>query len=152
MSFADFDYTKTVDRLTAQVNNANTQLTDLDAKIAACDALTSTYSTLVGPECATMHARKTFVTKNVTDWNAVLTEITRIQALSTEDKASLYAIYAALGEDLKTWMARMLFNTTGLLADCSAILADGTLTSDQKTMLLKIVMQKYNININSRIV
>lgn len=152
MSFADFDYTKTVARLNAQVSSATAQVTDLDTRIAACDALSGSYSAVTGPECASLHARKTFVNKNLTDWNAMLTEISRVLALSSNDKAALYAIYVSVGEDIKTWMARMLFNTTGLLADSAAILADSTITSDQKSLLLKIIIQKYNININSRIV
>lgn len=150
MSFADFDYSQKVTQITSQRDNTVAHIAALNAEIESLQAVSATYSAITAPSIATATQQIVYHGQNVTAWNNILAEITRIQALSSEDKAILYQLYVCSSEQLARWMCHMLFNTTEMIANTASILADTELTSDKCMMLMKLVLQKIHVSVNTQ--
>ena len=145
MSFdTEFDYTAGETYLDDRITNFNARIATLDAEITALQAITG-YDDMTDPEEATKTRRKDLYVSYVADLQAARDEIDAIQALSVGNKTTLYNMYVAIGENKQFWMARMMFNYAGLVADGQPVLDDEALDAGQITLLGSLICQKYSI-------
>lgn len=151
MSFASFDYSRNLTFLNNSVTSATATVTTQTASLAALNAI-SGYDVLLAPEKVALQRTIDFNNENITTWNSVIAEINRVLALSDADKAKLYSLYQLSGESQDRWMAKMLFNTTELLAAGSPVLDDSALDNPCKCMVVKIIAQKTPVNRNVRLI
>jgi hypothetical protein len=145
MSFASFDYSTNLTYLNNNVTESTANVATHTASLAALNAI-SGYDTLLAPEKNSLQRSIDFNNDNITSWNNVIAEITRVLALSDADKAKLYSLYQLSEESQERWMSRMLFNTTALLEAGSPVLVDNALDNACKCMLVKVIAQQMPIS------
>jgi hypothetical protein len=139
------DFTPVVDGITLRMNNMQTQINADTTVVTQLQA--SQYSTLLDPEINIMLSNIAQYTTKVQNYQSILDEITRIQSMSVEDKASMYYYFTILGVSKMNYMTKMLFNTDALNNEnVQALYADVITPTETKLIIAKIIYDRFYIN------
>lgn len=146
MSFdTDFNFTPVV-------NGFNSRILELQSLVAIdtakCNMLTtSSYASLLTIEIAQLNYTINNLTNTINGFNAIINEISRIQALSVEEKTLIYYFYSVLGISKKPYMVKLLFNTS-LLSDpnVQAVYNDTTSAPEVKLLVAQALYNQFTVN------
>ncbi len=154
MSFdTDFDYSGAQSWLTNRIASQQALSDDLAAQIADLE-ITVGYDDLISTRIAALQAQKTRYDDNVTKLTEVSDEITALTGIPAEDKAKLHEFWTLVEEDKRSYMARILFNHTSMLANANfnALLADSANSVGQKQAVGSIICQNCNIDVRTTVI
>jgi hypothetical protein len=145
MSFdTEFDYTNVLSIVTEKISSAENTLTELQNQK---DLLLSapTYSSVVQTTIDNLTLQISALTNDISDMNAVSTEINNVANLSSTDKDTIYYFYTVVGNSRRSFMAKTLFNYLTALADpnISNLMADITTDPAAKTSVAKVIYDSY---------
>jgi hypothetical protein len=150
MSFdTEFNYSEVTIGLTRERDNLDSRLTSINAEKALLmsapaylsDPVVAARIESIDREVAALTTQK----NNITD---VLAEITVVNGLSSEAKASLYYFYTIVEVSKQDFMAKTLYNHVAALADprIIALQADNVTSAEAKTAVAKLVYGSYSIS------
>jgi hypothetical protein len=149
MSFDnDLDYGTIVTNLTAKISNLNNIVTTNTDIVAQLEL--SPYAILTASEIARLQDEITLSNTAIVNYQVILDEITRIQALSEEEKNLIFYYYSVLGVSKYDYMLKMLFNTNMLSNENVLTLYSDVVTAPE--IKLKVAKLIYNqILIDTRV-
>ena len=148
MSFdSELDYTKTVEYVTVKITALQLQVTEYTAKITQLQI--SPYVNIPSTVAEIVRLQTVIDMNNlaISNYQSLLIEIARIQALSAEEKALIYYYYTILGVSKLSYMIKMLFNTD-MLTDVNVLtLYNDTITPPEvKLMVAKLIYDAIAVN------
>lgn len=146
MSFdSTFDYTGSITFINNRTDTINVEISTITTKLADLANVDSAFDYLVNPEITTLNNTKNIYDNVVTNLQSLKGEIQIVTDLSSADKANLYSFYiASVGESKKQWMARLVYNTTGLVENVGNVLV-GNLSTIESNLMAQLVCQKFPI-------
>lgn len=147
MSFdSEFDYSGSITYIDNRTDTINVAVSAITTKLSNLSAVDSSFDYITAPEIASLNHTSNVYSTMVSNLQALKGEIGTVTGLTSGDKAKLYSFYTdTIQEPKERWMARMIYNTTGLVADAGNVIA-GNLTSNQATLVAELVCAKYPIN------
>lgn len=146
-TFEIFNYLSVVVFATSRKNTANAAITLSKSELAA---LPQNGNSAFARKQA-LNAKIAFQSEEFKLYDSLSTEITYINALSDDNKQTLYDLYVLSGVSKSDWMVKMLFNT-GKLLDFNASwnTIDPAPAVDQKVVAAKLIYDECLLNNASR--
>lgn len=148
MSFdTELDYTFNVTMFNTKINYLQNIIDTNTVTITQLQA--APYPSVTAAEITRMQNQNSAHLLKIQNYQAILTEIARIQALTVEEKALIYYYYTILDVEKKYYMIKMLFNTN-MLTDSNvlALYNDNVTDAPTKLIIAKII---YNQISNSNL-
>lgn len=150
MSFdSEFDYTGCISFIDNHTDSINAEISSITTRLSNLGNVNSAFDYLTGPEITSLNHTKNVYNGMVQNFQNLKGNIVSVTSLSSGDKSALYTFYtdalSLTNETKQTWMARMVSNTDGLIAEAANVNAE-SLSSTEKQLLAEIICQKYPIN------
>lgn len=143
----EFDYSSVLTNYNERLTILNTQKTALVNKKTLIEG--SVYTTLLQPELDVINQNIVYVDAQITNYQALITEITRIQNLTVDEKNLIYYYYTVLGVPKSLYMTKMLFNTDALTdPNVLAVYNDTTSTNEVKLLTAQLLYERFSIKTN----
>lgn len=146
MSFdTEFDYTLAINGMNGRITELQSQI---DANTTKVNQLTSSpYASLVSLEIANLNDRITNNATTITSYNAIKTEIARINSLPVEEKAMIYYFYSVLGVPKNKYMVKLLFNTDKLTNDnVQTVYNDAVTEPATKLLVAQLLYEQFSMS------
>ena len=141
----EFDYSTVVVGMTGQITRLQEQINIYTTKIALLQA--SSYAVLVADEISDMESLVTIDTLKAANYQSIIDEIARVQAMTQEEKALIYYFYSILGVKKENYMEKLLFNTSKISDPNVLTLYNDVVTPPEtKLMVAKLLYNKFSMN------
>jgi hypothetical protein len=146
MSFdTEFDYSPAVRALNDTISKCYSQIESNTATITLLQS--SVYTTITSPEIDRLTTYNASHQTEITNCEAILDEITRIRALTAENKALIYYFYTVLGVRKSIFMTKMLFNTVAVTDPrVLEVYSDTTSSSELKLYVARLIYDTFHID------
>ena len=146
-----FNYTSVTTGLKNEQNENDTALAMISNDLNTLQSASAyTNEPVVADRITSLQESITLLTNRKNDINAVLSEISKINALPAESKDSLLYFYTVVNPNKQDYMSRMLFNCEAALSDTriANLMADTTTPSAAKNAVARVIYDSYTVSTN----